>query len=120
MVGSVGGTLGMCIGFSFTGIISFLINIIQHGFSIIKPKLSNEKNEISYNKSKSTEIFSGGSPVQYVKEMEGSVYLKIETYHKDKQILEEKLNATNAILMEYKKFFDEKTLNKPWLQNWGK
>ena len=58
MVGSVGGTLGMCIGFSFTGIISFLINILQQGISIIKPKLSNEKNEISYNRSKSNEIFS--------------------------------------------------------------
>ena len=79
MVGSVGGTLGMCIGFSFTGIISFLINILQQGIFIIKPKLSNEKNEISYNRSKSTEIFSGGSLVQYVKEMEGSVYLKSET-----------------------------------------
>ena len=30
MVGSVGGTLGMCIGFSFTGAISFLINVIQN------------------------------------------------------------------------------------------
>ena len=64
MVGSVGGTLGMCIGFSFTGIISFLTNILQQGIFIIKPKLSNEKNEISYNRSKSNEIFSGGSLVQ--------------------------------------------------------
>ena len=115
MVGSVGGTLGMCIGFSFTGIISFLINILQQGIFIIKPKLSNEKNEISYNRSKSTEIFSGGSLVQYVKEMEGSVYLKSETYHKDKQIIEEKLNAINAILMEHNKLFNEKTLKKSWL-----
>ena len=115
MVGSVGGTLGMCIGFSFTGIISFLMKILQQGISIIKSKLSNEKNDISYNRSKSTEIFSGGSPVQYVKEMESSIYLKSETYHKDKQIIEEKLNAINAILMEHKNLLNEKTLKKPWL-----
>ena len=29
MIGSVGGTLGMCIGFSFTSSISFLLNAIK-------------------------------------------------------------------------------------------
>ena len=29
-IGSVGGTLGMCIGFSFYGLISSFINILQH------------------------------------------------------------------------------------------
>ena len=28
MIGSVGGTLGMCVGFSFTGVISCLFNIV--------------------------------------------------------------------------------------------
>ena len=96
MIGSVGGTLGMCIGFSFTGIISFLMNILQHVISIIKRKLANDRDDTSYN-------------------MEGSVYLKSETYQKDKKIIEEKLNATNSVLMEYKKLFDEKTLKQSWL-----
>ena len=83
------------LGFSFSGIISFLIKIL-HGIFVIKPKLTNERDDMSYN-------------------MEGSVYLKSETYQKDKKIIEEKLNATNAVLMEYKKLFDEKTLKQPWL-----
>ena len=39
MVGSVGGTLGMCIGFSFTGMFTILINLIQNGINLIKAKL---------------------------------------------------------------------------------
>ena len=40
-IGSVGGTLGMCIGFSFTGLFSYLINILQHVLFHFKSKLSN-------------------------------------------------------------------------------
>ena len=37
-IGSVGGTLGMCVGFSFTGLISSLLNIFQRTISIINSK----------------------------------------------------------------------------------
>ena len=37
-IGSVGGTLGMCIGFSFAGMISPLLNLLQHGIMFIKTK----------------------------------------------------------------------------------
>ena len=33
MIGSVGGTLGMCIGFSFSGMTSFLLNSIKSRLS---------------------------------------------------------------------------------------
>ena len=42
-IGSVGGTLGVCIGFSFTGLISYLINIFQHAIFIFKAKLVDRK-----------------------------------------------------------------------------
>ena len=42
-IGSVGGTLGMCVGFSFTGLISFLLNILQRAIFIINTKLPNRK-----------------------------------------------------------------------------
>ena len=38
MIGSVGGALGMCIGFSFTNIISYVINFMQHVLYIMKTK----------------------------------------------------------------------------------
>ena len=38
-IGSVGGTLGMCIGFSFTGLISSLMNISNHLISFMIAKL---------------------------------------------------------------------------------
>ena len=40
-IGSIGGTLGMCIGFSFSGLISSLINILQHVLFISNTKLAN-------------------------------------------------------------------------------
>ena len=43
MIGSVGGTLGMCIGFSFTGLISPLINLLQQLMEFIKKKLTKQK-----------------------------------------------------------------------------
>ena len=42
-IGSVGGTLGMCIGFSFTGLLSYLIKILQHATFIFKTKLADRK-----------------------------------------------------------------------------
>ena len=42
-IGSIGGTLGMCIGFSFSGLISSLINILQHAIIILKGKLASRK-----------------------------------------------------------------------------
>ena len=44
MVGSVGGTLGMCIGFSFTGLISSLMNISNHAISVMITKLKINRN----------------------------------------------------------------------------
>ena len=43
MVGSVGGTLGMCIGFSFSGMISFLINLMQNVIVLVKAKFLKSK-----------------------------------------------------------------------------
>ena len=43
VIGSVGGTLGLCIGFSFTGLISSLLNILQNTICINKTKLANRK-----------------------------------------------------------------------------
>ena len=40
MIGAVGGTLGMCIGFSFDGIIHYLIHFLPSFLSIIKIKLT--------------------------------------------------------------------------------
>ena len=40
MIGSVGGTLGMCIGFSFTGLISWIINFLQDGIMAVKAKFT--------------------------------------------------------------------------------
>ena len=42
-IGSVGGTLGMCIGFSFTGLISSLLNTLQHSIFYIKAKFGNSE-----------------------------------------------------------------------------
>ena len=39
MIGSVGGTLGMCIGFSFTGVLSSLMKFIQKGRMYINEKM---------------------------------------------------------------------------------
>ena len=49
MISSVGGTLGMCIGFSFTSIISSLMNILQQGIMFIKIKFSNQRRLKSQN-----------------------------------------------------------------------
>ena len=102
MIGSVGGTLGMCIGFSFTGMISFVIDFIENGIRIVEGKLTNEKlskgkswnghwNEIKIKSSFERSIISK------VKE---PIYLKIKTYHEDKQILEERITEITSKLRE--------------------
>ena len=42
VIGAVGGTLGMCIGFSFTGLISSLIKILENIIIIINEKYTNQ------------------------------------------------------------------------------
>ena len=43
MIGNVGGTLGLFIGFSFTGLISFLLNTIINIISTIRKWTMKEK-----------------------------------------------------------------------------
>ena len=43
MIGSVGGALGMCIGFSFTNIITYVINFMQHVIYIMKTKSKTQR-----------------------------------------------------------------------------
>ena len=43
MIGSVGGTLGMCIGFSFTGVLSSFLRILQQGIMAFKEKMETHK-----------------------------------------------------------------------------
>ena len=45
MIGSVGGSLGLCIGFSFTGMVSCLINIIQNKFMVGHYEQENKNSE---------------------------------------------------------------------------
>ena len=45
MIGSVGGTLGMCIGFSFTGLVAHVINLLQNGIMFIETKLKTSKSK---------------------------------------------------------------------------
>ena len=46
MIGSVGGTLGMCIGFSFTGLVSYIINLLHHIFLKIEIKSAIPKSNL--------------------------------------------------------------------------
>ena len=47
MIGAVGGTMGMCIGFSFDSIIHYLINLLPNILSIIQIKLKgNNRKEL--------------------------------------------------------------------------
>ena len=42
MIGSIGGTLGMCIGFSFTNMVTIIINFIQYQLKKLSKKVDNE------------------------------------------------------------------------------
>ena len=46
MIGAVGGTMGMCIGFSFDSIIHYLINLLPNILSIIQIKLIGNMKEL--------------------------------------------------------------------------
>ena len=46
MIGSVGGTLGMCIGFSFTGAIAYMINLVHNVFLEFRQKSAKHKSRI--------------------------------------------------------------------------
>ena len=48
-IGAVGGTLGMCIGFSFTSLISSLLNILKNMIYTNNPKIANKKLSKSKN-----------------------------------------------------------------------
>ena len=83
MIGSVGGTLGMCIGFSFTNIITYVINFMQHVLYIMKTKLKTQrllKSKLENNRSLDE--------------------IKIDT---NKQQLE----LQNEKCMKWKQYFDE-------------
>ena len=87
MIGSVGGTLGMCIGFSFTGLISYLIHFTQYGIMIIKIKL--KKQLLSQKELMGTESCEGREFIDGSRRRKNC---------QDNQMFEEKLNATNAKL----------------------
>ena len=109
MIGSVGGTLGMCIGFSFTGVISSLINFLQYGYLIIKKRLSYKKISKSNSQNDSIKI----ETIQVKGQRDFDNYsckinkyydLKHEEYLKGLEKLEEKLNA------ELKKVIEENSM----------
>ena len=97
-IASVGGTLGMCIGFSFTGMISSLINIFQSSFLIFKTKFENHKFDNSMPQNRSLngtkEIDSNGKQNATL-DMEGylinEIYLEERLEERIVKKLEEKL-----------------------------
>ena len=94
-IGSVGGTLGMCIGFSFTGLISYIIQLIQYRIMIIKIKLTKQV----FSKKASIEAES-------YEERECMERFRRSDNFQDKQIFDEKLNETNAKLKEHQKLIE--------------
>ena len=98
VIGSVGGTLGMCIGFSFTGVISFLINILQHWIMIMKVKLSNHnkmKSRLQYF-NENMEIDGQNSQIpkhNKIFQKLQSLYRKKVKHIDDNEKLDEKLNS---------------------------
>ena len=117
MIGSVGGTLGMCIGFSFTGMISFLINLFQNIIVHVRAKLVNQnpsksksQNE-SMIKTKEREIFKKGksfnSRIDKCNEhIQTENYLRMENYIEDQIKFEDKLNSN----------FTKETYPKYWFE----
>ena len=91
-IGSVGGTLGMCIGFSFTGLITYIIHFIQCRITIIKTKLT--KKAFSKTELMMTESYEGREYMEKIRRSNN---------FQDKQIFDEKLNETNAKLEELQK-----------------
>ena len=105
MVGSVGGTLGMCIGFSFTGMISCLINLVRNGIVLINgksvhQKLSKFKSQDggTLNKTMKIEVSRIGEPFNNRMYQDNELLhmekiLKIEKYLEDQEKLQDWLNA---------------------------
>ena len=105
VIGSVGGTLGMCIGFSFTGLISSLINLLQHGIMTIVGKnrsqnhsKSNQNNEFEKNARniETNHRIHNGEFVGYknkITNAERISYIEGKLKNEIMEKLEEKLNA---------------------------
>ena len=108
MIGSVGGTLGMCIGFSFTGMISCLMSLLQHGIKFTKRKFYNKDLSTSHLQSGSLNDTTIKTNVTFMKynnkinhQEERSFndeYLKNQINH-DK--LEEKMNELKVEMKEF-------------------
>ena len=49
MIGSVGGTLGMCMGFSFTGVVSRVAILLKNGIGYIKDKWKTRDSQLNDN-----------------------------------------------------------------------
>ena len=79
-------TLGMCIGFSFTGVISLLINILQYGIS--KLISHNDTMKIETNNIEGKRDFTSNNSA-----INKYFDSKVEEYQKGFRKLEEKLNA---------------------------
>ena len=101
VIGSVGGTLGMCIGFSFTNMISFLMNILQRLIMIIKVQSANKKiskTRLHYldKKMEMGEIVGFNSQISKHNERSQRLqrlYHKKVKYIEDHEKLEEKINS---------------------------
>ena len=89
MIGSIGGTLGMCIGFCFTGVASFLISLLQKGIGKLR----------SFSKIPKV------SPCTSKLQNEGEIYLQ------DKEKLEELMNAKFAVIEKKLEYLMNNTYN---------
>ena len=119
MIGSVGGTLGMCVGFSFTGMISFLINFLQNGFVFIKEKLLSNKKLTKSDDTNLNETLQIETPNlqmlncrinHHYKNSHLGMNPKNENYYEDLKELEEKLKKMLDDKLEEK--LEEKLLEK--------
>ena len=102
MIGSIGGTLGMCIGFSFTGVASFLISLLQKGYGKLRsffkiPKVSPRTSKL---------------------QNEGEIYLQdnenleeLEIYLQYNENLEELMNAKFAVIEKKLEYLMNNTYN---------
>ena len=106
MIGSVGGTLGLCIGFSFTGVISFLISLLQKGIGKLRsflrsPKVSPRTSKVRngrllYALNRQTSLNANDNKSSVAQEINGNENLKI--YLQDKEKLEEVMNTKFAAI----------------------
>ena len=106
MIGSVGGTLGMCIGFSFTGVISFFIRLLQKGIGKLRsflrsPKVSPHTSKVRnggllYTLNRKTSLNANDNKSSVAQEINGNENLKI--YLQDKEKLQEVMNTKFAAI----------------------